>query len=173
MKYLRVEFWAYLVVFAHKLEHRNLEVLGKMVLWRVLLHGIIRNTAEESRGIGFDGFPRNGKNKKKRHSSLLNQRKKRRDWFSQPQLPFLLLPLWPQEKSWEWWGKRAALLMASPDREQLSSRGLAGRGPVPSQRDCQQAAGKSVLISPPCATACSVIHYRMCHALTVHTEICT
>lgn len=65
MQYPRGGFWAYLVVFAHKLEHRNLEMLGKMVLWRVLFHRIIRNAAEESRGMGFNGFPRNGKRKRK------------------------------------------------------------------------------------------------------------
>lgn len=76
MKYLRVEFWAYLVVFAHKLEHRNLEVLGKMVLWRVLLHRIIRNTAEESRGRGFNGFPSNGKRKRKDIPAYLTRERK-------------------------------------------------------------------------------------------------
>lgn len=68
-------------------------------------------------------FPEMEKEREKafQHSSLLNQRKKRRDWLSQAQLPSLLLPLWPQEKSWGWWGKTAALLIASPDKEQLST----------------------------------------------------
>ena len=132
MQYLKGWFGAYLIVFAHKLEHRNLEMLGKMVLWRVLFHRIIRNAAEESRGIGFNGFTRNGKRKRKKRPGLFNQTKKRRAWLSRAKLPSILLPLWPQEKIWEWWGKTTAMIIASPDNEQLSSRELAGRGPGPS-----------------------------------------
>lgn len=36
----------YLVIFAHKLEDRDLEVLCQVVPGGVLLHGVIRNTAK-------------------------------------------------------------------------------------------------------------------------------
>lgn len=44
----------------------------------------------------------------------------------------MLLPLWPQEENSGMMGKTTAMIIASPDKEQLSSRELAGRGPVPS-----------------------------------------
>lgn len=154
MQYPRGGFWAYLVVFAHKLEYRNLEMLGKVVLWRVLLHWIIRNTAEESRGREFNGFPRNGKEAKTIPAYLTKERKRGFGSLKLSYHPCYFL-FGHRSKFGSDREQQQQLIITSPDKEQLGSGELAGHGPAPSAEGLPESCRPVCPRFTLCATASS------------------